>query len=174
MKQFIGLLCITLVLLGCAATTTETDSFDGTTIVRQAPFVVTSAKFGMPGIQFGFRWKGKVTDMVALDVGVQGVQTVRKVAFNMDGEIYEINKPLHTFTDFQPGGKYPGWSFNSFAMPLSKFRKLAHAQNVKMKVTDINGYYTVGEFGRRKSWKYINQSGHFDDFLSRVGLQGHK
>jgi len=158
-------------LLGCAATTTEIDSFDGSTIVRQEPFVLTSAKFGIPGTQLGFRWKNKVQDMVALDVGFSGIESVRKVAFNMDGNIYEINKPLHTFTEFESGGRYPGWSFNSFAMPLSTFKQLAKAQSVKMKVTNINGYYTVGEFGRKKSMKYIDQSGHFDKFLSQVNAQ---
>jgi len=170
MKKF-WIVFLFFALLGCAATTTQIDSFDGTTIVKQEPFVITSAKFGMPGIQLGYRWKSKVPELTALDVGVQGISTVREVAFNMDGEIYEIRKPLRTFTKFESGGDYPGWSFNCFSMPLSKFKQLAKAQSVKIKVTDIDGFYTVGEFGRKKSMRYIDQSGHFDKFLSQVNAQ---
>jgi hypothetical protein len=167
----IAILIFVLMAIGCAATTTKTDSFDGSVIVNQEPFVLTSADFGLPGTKLGFIWKKKVPDFIVLVVGVQGISSVRELAFNIDGEIIEIDKALQVFTDHEPGGKYPGWSFNRFPISLIKFRQIAAANNVRMKVVDINGRYTVGEFGRMKSFKYIDQSGHFDEFLVQVDTQ---
>jgi hypothetical protein len=162
---------VALFFVGCVTAKTTKDPFDGSVLVTQDPVVITSAEFGLPGTQLGFRWKSTVPELVALDIGFQGINSVQKLAFNVDGQIYEINRPLNVFTDFQTGGRYPGWSFNSFAIPLETFKKIAMGQNVRMKVTNIRNQYTVGEFGRKKSAKYMDRSENFDKFLSQVDAQ---
>lgn len=132
--------------------------FDGTTEIVQSS-VSSSASLTEAWHTLGFRWNENAPENVFLVVGVHGVHNVTGVSFNADGNKI-INIPTaSTLTEY---GK---WSTRQFIMPLDSFRIIATANDVKMKVSQIDTY-TVSSFGPTNKNAAIN--GKFIPFLAKI------
>jgi hypothetical protein len=172
---------ILLFLIGCTpamqqsmtpSAKTVVHDFDNHIEVIQLP--VSAASSMNEGLNaLGFRWTSKAPDIVRLKVGTKEITNIYAVAFNIDGAIVNIEKPIDTPTN------YGGWSYRQFAMTLGRFVKLANAQIVKMKVFSvdysnnlINILITPSSFGQSKSSAVV--SGKFSGFLEQVNAQRNK
>jgi hypothetical protein len=111
----------------------------------------------------GFTWKGKSPEIVYITVGVEGIDNITRLAFNVDGEIIENIRTASNLT------KYGKWSTRQFAVPIQTFIKIAKGNDVKMKISQIDTY-TVSSFGSSNSMAVINSK--FPPFLSELKKQG--
>jgi len=161
---FISILILTF--FGCASFNqmatpspkTVINDFDGSIEVRQSP-VSAAASMSEGWNTLGFTWLSKNPEYVYLIVGTQGITNISSVSFNIDGEIIDLEEPASYLTD------YGEWSTRPFVISLTKFRQLANANTVKMKVVMIDSY-TVSTFGKNHPLAVV--SGKFDEFLKLI------
>lgn len=131
--------------------------FDGSVDVLQSP-VSSSSSLSEGWHTLGFRWNSNLPDKVFLTVGVHGINNVTGLSFNIDGEIFDI-EVASSITD------YGDWSTRQFVTEWSLFKKLANANDVKMKVVMIDKY-SVSSFGKLKPEAIV--SGKFSEFLKEA------
>lgn len=120
------------------STRVSTDDFDGSTVISQAP-VSASASLTEDWHTLGFDWNSRTPDMVFLTAGVQGIENVFGLEFNVGGRIIKAQKASMT-TD------YDSWSTRRYAVSYGDFERIANAPLVKMKVVGAHGY-GVSSFG---------------------------
>jgi len=166
-------ICILIVILftisGCASfndvmtpsLSVHQDQFDNSLIITQPP--VSSASAISEGWHtLGFQWSNKFPDVVFLEVGVSGITNVMGVAFNVDGLIIENINEASNLT------KYDDWSTRRLVMPISDFLKVAHGNDVKMKVMQIDTY-SISSFGLNNSGAVVNRK--FGPFIQKLKEQ---
>ena len=170
MKTLLSLILLTSILLiiGCASLNqgltpgakTIVSDFDNSIEVIQKP-VSSASSLSEAWHTLGFLWSSKSPDVVFLTAGTKGTLNITGLSFNIDGDIISV-ETASTLTD------YDQWSTRQFMMPMEKFRKLAAAKIVKMKITMIDKY-SVSSFGQTKPNAVV--SGKFADFLRQVDAQ---
>lgn len=139
----------------------QQDQFDNSLIITQPP--VSSASGLSEGWHtLGFQWSNKFPDVVFIEVGVSGITNVMGVAFNVDGLIIENIKQASNLT------KYGSWSTRRLVIPISDFLKVAHGNDVKMKVMQIDTY-SVSSFGLKNSGAVVNSK--FGPFIQKLKEQ---
>lgn len=114
------------------------DDFDGSKVISQAP-VSASASLGEDWHTLGFDWNSKTPDKVFLTAGVQGINNIFGLAFNVGGRT--ITAQTASLTT-----EYSSWSTRRFAVSYRDFETIATAPVVKMKVSGANSY-GVSSFG---------------------------
>jgi hypothetical protein len=107
----------------------------------------------------GFTWKEKSPEVIYITVGVEGIDNITRLAFNIDGEIIDDIRTASNLT------KYGKWSTRQFAVSVQTFVKIANGKDVKMKISQIDTY-TVSSFGSSNSLAAINAK--FPPFLSEL------
>ena len=180
--RFLGLLtcAVALIASGCASMNDamtpsahiQKDEFDGSTIITQAP-VSAAGSLSDAWNTMGFDWSSKTPDTVYVTIGVQGVSNISGVKFNADGAIIETAKPASVGTDY--ANATIGMAMNGigdkttstrrFAMPLSDFKTIATANDVRMRVEMINTY-NVSKFGKANKNAIVNTK--FGPFLKKI------
>ncbi len=163
-KVFVA--AIFMLLVGCAnmndamtpSLRAQSDPFDGSTIISQAP-VSAASSMSEGWHTMGFEWNQKYPDVVFLEVGTNGITNVTGVAFNVDGKIIENIKEASVLT------KYGSWSTRRLVMPINDFVKVAQGQDVKMKLMQIDTY-SVSSFGSSNSGAVVNSK--FPPFLNKL------
>lgn len=130
----------------------QKNDFDGTMEIIQ-PEVSAASSLSEAYHTLGFKWSAKKPDSVFLYVGVYGIESIRGVAFNLDGNIIESTTKIG-LTDIDLGHtefvNLPNRSMATFVMPLNDFKKLAASDLVKMKV-EMGNSYSVSSFGKNTS-----------------------
>lgn len=164
MKVFIA--AVILLMTGCASMNdaltpslqTQTDPFDNSLIISQAP-VSASSSISEPWHTMGFEWNKKFPKVVFLTVGTNGITNVEGVAFNVDGKIIENIKEASVLT------QYGSWSTRRLVMPISDFIIVAQGRDVKMKLIQIDTY-SVSTFGSDHPGAIVNSK--FSPFISKL------
>lgn len=119
-------------------TKVTTDSFDGSTVVRQEP-VSSSASLSEDWHTLGFDWTSRTPDVVFLTAGVSGTNNVFGLDFNVGGKMIRAQEASLTT-------EYGSWSTRRFKVSYKEFEAIATAPSVKMKVSGANSY-GVSSFG---------------------------
>ena len=159
------LMIATLMLSGCASfndamtpgLTIKQDRFNGYTVINQ-PLVGAASSFSDDFNRLGFTWYEDAPTAVYLTVGVDGIQNIMDVTFNVDGLVIKGNKNS-SFTD------YGNISTRRFYVSMRDFILLSKGMDVLMKVSSID-YYTVSTFGSLNSIAVINRK--FKPFIEQV------
>ena len=145
-SHLLAALLIVPILTGCQtmnsavtpATKVTTDSFDGSKVINQPP-VSSSASLAEDWHTLGFDWNSRTPDKVFLTAGVQGINNVFGLAFNVAGRTITA-QPASLTTD------YSAWSTRRFYVSYREFEAIATSPLVKMKVSGANSY-GVSSFG---------------------------
>ncbi len=116
----------------------STDPFDGTTTVTQPP-VSAAASLTEDWHTLGFEWTARTPNQVFLTPGVQGIDNIFGLEFNVAGRMISASSASLT-TD------YADWSTRRFVVSYQDFVTIATAPIVKMKVSGANSY-GVSSFG---------------------------
>jgi len=116
----------------------SSDDFDGSKIISQAP-VSASASLGEDWHTLGFDWSSKTPDKVFVTAGVQGINNIFGLAFNVGGKTITAQNASSTT-------EYSSWSTRRFEISYREFETIATAPVVKMKVSGANSY-GVSSFG---------------------------
>jgi len=120
------------------STKVTADNFDGSKVINQPP-VSSSASLAEDWHTLGFDWNSRTPDKVFLTAGVQGINNVFGLAFNIAGKTITA-QPASLTTD------YSAWSTRRFYVSYREFEAIATSPLVKMKVSGVNSY-TVSSFG---------------------------
>ncbi|KHT61474.1 hypothetical protein RJ45_22750 [Photobacterium gaetbulicola] len=163
--RFLSLM-FAMCLAGCASmndaltptVSVDIDNFDGRVIVTQPP-VSSSSSLSEGWHTLGFQWQSAAPKKVYLEVGKSGIVNIEGVEFNVDGEFIRDIPTASSLTN------YGDWSTRRFVIPISQFKKLASAQDVKMKVMTIDSY-SVSSFGVSVSGAVVNTK--FAPFMTEV------
>lgn len=120
------------------ATKVTTDDFDGSKVISQPP-VSSSASLAEDWHTLGFDWNSRTPDQVFLTAGIQGINNIFGLDFNVGGKtITAHSASLST--------EYDSWSTRRFVVSRREFEAIATAPLVKMKVSGANSY-GVSSFG---------------------------
>ena len=138
------------------ASKVTTDAFDGSKIVSQAP-VSSSASLTEDWHTLGFDYTSKAPDKVYLTAGVQGINNVFGLDFNVGGRMIAANRASLTT-------EYDSWSTRRFWVSYKDFIAIATAPSVKMKVSGANSY-GVSSFGTSTN-ALVNKK--FPPFLEKL------
>jgi len=165
-------LFVLLLFSGCASinqnltpgTQTIISGFDNSIEVIQKP---VSAANGLDESRniLGFRWNNTDPSVVYLIAGTKGTVNISGLAFNIDGEIYNVGLAGKST-------KYGQYSIRQFKVPFNVFQKIAAAKVVKMKITlDKYNVYSFGNnrvssFGTDRQNAIV--SGKFADFQNQI------
>ena len=114
------------------------DSFDGSKTISQKP-VSSASKLTESWHTLGFDWTSKNPNKVYLTAGVQGINNVFDLDFNVGGKVITANKASSTT-------EYGSTSTRRFYVSYNDFKAIATAPIVKMKVSGANDY-GVSSFG---------------------------
>ena len=139
------------------------DDFDGKVMVVQEPVSAASSALKEAWHTLGFEWKQAAPDKIFITVGVNGVDNISAVEFNADGQF------LKGFQATSPITNYGQWSTRRFEMGIKDFLTVAQANDVKMKVVEIDKY-SVSSFGKTKPLAIV--TGKFDPFLELLKQNG--
>jgi hypothetical protein len=120
------------------ASKVTTDDFDGSKIVSQEP-VSSSASLTEDWHTLGFDYTSKSPDKVFVTAGVQGINNVFGLDFNVGGKMIHAQEASLTT-------EYSAWSTRRFYVSYKDFISIATAPSVKMKVSGANKY-GVSSFG---------------------------
>ena len=120
------------------ASKVTTDDFDGSKVVSQAP-VSSSASLTEDWHTLGFDYTSKTPDKVFVTAGVQGINNIFGLDFNVGGRMIQGNQASLTT-------EYDSWSTRRFWVSYKDFIAIATAPSVKMKVSGANKY-GVSSFG---------------------------
>lgn len=153
---------VLFILAGCAGLNdsltpdakVSTDPFDGTKILAQTP-VSASSKLSEDWHTLGFTWRNDTPQIVYLTAGMQGVDNISNIAFNVDGEIIKRIPQASILTDYGDNTELVAWSTRRFAIHLNDFLKLSQGKDIKMKVEQIDTY-TVSSFGSSNPNAQVN------------------
>ena len=160
MKRIFAL-AAALALTGCAgfndamtsSLEVRQDDFDNSIVVVQQP-IGSGSDLSAGWTQLGFWWRNTNPEEVLITVGVAGIESVRGVAFRVDGRLIDSASPTSGVTDFNLN-PFLSWSFGYFVMPTGDFMALADASDVRMKVLLINGAVT-SSFGPANPGAVVN------------------
>lgn len=120
------------------ASKVTTDNFDGSRIISQDP-VSSSASLTEDWHTLGFDYTSKSPDKVFVTAGVQGINNVFGLDFNVGGRMIHAQEASLTT-------EYSAWSSRRFYVSYKDFILIATAPSVKMKVSGTNKY-GVSSFG---------------------------
>lgn len=163
-----------LMLTGCASfndamtpsLTIKKGSFDGTLVINQ-PLVGASSSFSDAFHTMGFTWYEDKPETVYITVGVDGIQNIMGVTFNVDGFIIKSNKNAF-ITNYGSSGTsraYAKQSTRRFYISVNDLIVLSKGRDVRMKVSGISTY-TVSTFGSLNSIAVINRK--FKPFIDQL------
>lgn len=125
------------------------NDFDGSVEIHQ-PSVSSASGLSEDWSTIGLYWLENSPDFIIVEAGVNGIQNIKSIAFNIDGEILNVTNARIAFTEFEHGYGYTsGWSYRSFTISLDEFDRIANADTVKFKVNRLNGTYDVSTFGKQ-------------------------
>lgn len=141
--------------------TVKKDNFDGAITIKQPP-VSSSSSMSEDWHTLGFSWTQNNPTVVYITVGVNGINNIEGVAFNIDGVFLNNIKLASSVTD------YGDWSTRRFSMEAMDFEKLSKGNDVKMKVESIDTY-TVSSFGSQNSGAIVNAK--FSPFIEQLIIQ---
>jgi hypothetical protein len=138
------------------------DDFYGATVIRQSP-ISASSSLSEPWHTLGFEWSTKTLDKVYVTAGLtMRTESIQNVEFKADDQIIEHIEIASNHTEFENSA-----STRRFSMPLTEFRKIASAKDVKMKIThNLGNDYSVSSFGLNNQNALVNSK--FAPFLNNV------
>lgn len=138
------------------ASKVTTDAFDGSKIVSQEP-VSSSASLTEDWHTLGFDYTSKSPDKVFITAGVQGINNVFGLDFNVGSRMIHAQEASLTT-------EYGAWSTRRFYVSYKDFISIAIASSVKMKVSGAN-QYGVSSFGT-STGALVNKQ--FPPFLQKL------